>query len=429
MLSAGPNSDDTVHSPGKEEENMSTAVLSGREPINTRRPAGASESARKSSDLVLWFDTRGYTPGKDRSGLLTRALQWRYNGVICYPDQYRDVITSLPRRVLTVLDVARPEDIPSNTTAAEDAFGTVDVIASGNPDILAEARARDYRTCLRMHIADRAALERCIALAAVHDYVLVSFLDPTNIPLELLIATLQPTATRLVKEIARADDVDDAVVALGVMEVGSEGVSYTPASHDALSAFMERIEETECRSIPVDVATITRSEPLGMGMRSCIDTTTLMSPTEGLLVGSTSSGGILCCPEVFFLPYMELRPFRVNAGAVHSYVFNVDDRTDYMSELKAGHALMLVDKTGRTRKAYVGRVKTEVRPLRLIEAEFANGTRVNVILQDDWHVRVFSADGLPLNITHLKVGDRVLGYVTQPGRHVGIRVTEQILEK
>jgi 3-dehydroquinate synthase class II len=126
---------------------------------------------------------------------------------------------------------------------------------------------------------------------------------------------------------------------------------------------------------------------------------------------------------------MELRPFRVNAGAVHSYVFNFDDRTDYMSELRAGHSLMLVDITGRTRKASIGRVKTEVRPLRLIEVEFAGGSRVNVILQDDWHVRVFSADGLPLNITQLKAGDNVLAYATQPGRHVGIRVSEQILEK
>lgn len=403
-------------------------LVAGREPINARRPVRAPESTPKSNDLVLWFDTRGHVPGRDRSGLLTRALQWRYNGVICYPDQYREVLASLPRRVLTILDVARPDDIPP-AVDGDDVFDTVDVIASAHPDVLAEARARNYRTCLRMHIADRAALERSIALATLHDFVLVSFLDPTNIPLELLIATLQPTATRLVKEIARPDDVDDAVVALGVMEVGSDGVLYTPASHEALTAFKERIEQTECRSVPVEVATITRSEPLGLGMRSCIDTTTLFSPTEGLLVGSTSSGGLLCCPEVFFLPYMELRPFRVNAGAVHSYVFNVDDRTDYMSELKAGHSLMLVDKTGRTRKAYVGRVKTEVRPLRLIEAEFANGTRVNVILQDDWHVRVFSADGLPLNITHLKPGDKVLGFATEPGRHVGIRVSEQILEK
>ena len=157
--------------------------------------------------------------------------------------------------------------------------------------------------------------------------------------------------------------------------------------------------------------------------------TTLISPTEGLLVGSTSQGGILCCPEVFFLPYMELRPFRVNAGAVHSYVYNSGNRTDYMTELRAGSPVTLVDLHGRTRKATVGRVKTEVRPLRLIEVEFPGNKTVNVIMQDDWHVRVFSEQGGPLNITELKPGDKVLGLVSEMGRHVGISVDEQIVER
>jgi 3-amino-4-hydroxybenzoic acid synthase len=73
-------------------------------------------------------------------------------------------------------------------------------------------------------------------------------------------------------------------------------------------------------------------------------------------------------------------------------------------------------------------MKTEVRPLRLIEIEFANGERANVIMQDDWHVRVFSADAKPLNITELKAGDKVLGHVAKPGRHVGISVDEHIVE-
>ena len=49
-------------------------------------------------------------------------------------------------------------------------------------------------------------------------------------------------------------------------------------------------------------------------------------------------------------------------------------------------------------------------------------------MQDDWHVRVFSDDGKPLNITELKQGDKVLGHTTEPGRHVGIRVNEHIIE-
>jgi 3-dehydroquinate synthase II/3-amino-4-hydroxybenzoic acid synthase len=113
---------------------------------------------------------------------------------------------------------------------------------------------------------------------------------------------------------------------------------------------------------------------------------------------------------------------------VHSYVYNVGDRTDYMTELRAGSPVMVVGTDGKVRKACVGRMKTEVRPLRLIEVEFSGGERVNVLMQDDWHVRVFSEEGKPFNITELKPGSRVLGHVAKPGRHVGIRVDENIVE-
>jgi 3-amino-4-hydroxybenzoic acid synthase len=113
---------------------------------------------------------------------------------------------------------------------------------------------------------------------------------------------------------------------------------------------------------------------------------------------------------------------------VHSYVYNYNNRTDYMSELRAGASIMLVDHTGKTRRSSVGRMKTEVRPLRLIEVEFASGERVNSIMQDDWHVRIFSDEAKPLNITALRPGDKVLGHLAQPGRHVGIKVDEHIIE-
>jgi 3-dehydroquinate synthase II/3-amino-4-hydroxybenzoic acid synthase len=257
---------------------------------------------------------------------------------------------------------------------------------------------------------------------------MVSFQDPTNIPLELVIASLQPTDTVLIKEITNPDDVDDAVVTLGVMEVGADGVMYSPQSHDRLDSFLKRLDESTAPSVTIETATVVRTAPVGMGYRSCIDLATMFSPDEGMLVGSTSQGGILCCPEVFYLPYMELRPFRVNAGAVHSYVYNAQDKTNYMTELRAGSPVMVVGTNGKTRPACVGRMKTEVRPLRLIEAEFAGGERVNVLMQDDWHVRIFSAEGKPLNITELKPGDRILGHPARPGRHVGIKVEERILE-
>jgi 3-dehydroquinate synthase class II len=125
---------------------------------------------------------------------------------------------------------------------------------------------------------------------------------------------------------------------------------------------------------------------------------------------------------------MELRPFRINAASMHSYVFHASDRTSYISELRAGSQITAVNATGRTRQIYVGRVKTEIRPLILIEVTFDDGERVNIVMQDDWHVRIFSDQALPRHVTELQPGDRVLGYTTQPGRHVGVKVDEHIIE-
>ena len=102
--------------------------------------------------------------------------------------------------------------------------------------------------------------------------------------------------------------------------------------------------------------TVTEVVHLGMGVRGCIDTTDIMKQDEGMLVGSTSSGGIFVCSETHYLPYMNLRPFRVNAGAVHSYTWMPDDRVEYISDLKAGSKVICVNTKGETREVIVGQL-------------------------------------------------------------------------
>jgi len=409
---------------------MNLADRNGASSTQSRSSAALRKRTAANPELRLWWDSaEPRSPQQD--SILSRALHWRYDGVILYPDNYRQIagtISNRVKRILHVRDAADLEQVARMAAETEGAGGGVHIIASASIDILARARQLNYETCLRSQIDDEIALHQTIAAGRDHDYLLIRFKDPTNIPLELVIASLQTSKTVLVKEMSPKDDVEDAVVALGVMEVGPDGVMFTPKSHDELTRFMEKIENLTASPIQIQEGTIVRAIPLGLGTRSCIDTTTLFSETEGMLVGSTSSGGLLCCAEVFFLPYMELRPFRVNAGSVHSYVFNMNDKTDYMSELRAGSSLMVVDAHGKARRTFAGRIKTEVRPLRLIEAEFEGGRRVNAIMQDDWHVRIFSDRALPLNITELQPGQKVLGHVTESGRHVGIRVHEQIQE-
>lgn len=173
---------------------------------------------------------------------------------------------------------------------------------------------------------------------------------------------------------------------------------------------------------------ITEVKHAGMGARACIDTTGLMNTAEGMLVGSTSLGGVFVCSETHYLPYMNLRPFRVNAGAVHSYIWMPNDRAEYLTDLRAGSKVLCVNTKGEARELTVGRVKIEIRPLLLIRG-IAQKQEINVIVQDDWHIRLMGADGQPKNATELKAGDCLLAYLSKPGRHVGIQVEETIIER
>lgn len=405
-------------------------LMPKRERIKLERVSGDVNRVTDEGALVVWFDSRAMSSEAELRAMLPRLVTAAYTGVVFYPDNVEQLSPLVSSQAKLVLHVDSRAELDATLDKVAGLASRENlVISTSDPQLLEAVKAEGRATCMRAYVDDGESLHEAIRMGAGAAFLMIKFRDPTNIPLELVIASLQATRTVLIKELSSADDIDDAVVTLGVMEVGADGVMFSPTSHDVLDAFSSRIQSLESnKALNLQVGTVVRTQPIGIGYRSCIDLATIFAPTEGMIVGSTSQGGILCCPEVFFLPYMELRPFRVNAGAVHSYVYNVGDRTDYMTELRAGSSVMIVDSNGKTRKAPVGRMKTEMRPLRLIEVEFPGGERVNVIMQDDWHVRVFSADAKPLNITELKAGDKVLGHVAAPGRHVGIKVDEHIIE-
>ncbi|OGT56743.1 MAG: 3-dehydroquinate synthase [Gammaproteobacteria bacterium RIFCSPHIGHO2_12_FULL_63_22] len=379
---------------------------------------------------MLWYDSRALATldEQGRGAVVQRLGQGRYNGVVLYADNYQTLNEALSPRLQRVLQVDSLEDWAGIGTLIEanEPCRRVTVVSSGKAQVLAAAREAGYRTSWRTHVDNAGTLHAAFHRGMHYDFLMVSFKDSTNIPLELVIAELHKTNTVLLKEVHQ--DVDDAVIALGVLELGSDGVLASFVTMEQFDRFAKKMDAQASPKIEIQAGVIDRITHLGLGYRACIDTTHMFNPDEGILVGSTSTGGILCCPEVFHLPYMELRPFRINAASVHSYVFQGNDRTSYISELRAGSSLTTVNARGETRQVFVGRAKTEIRPLILIEATFPDNRKVNIIMQDDWHVRVFSDKSKPLNVTELKPGDRVLGFGTEPGRHVGVKVDEHIIE-
>ena len=301
-----------------------------------------------------------------------------------------------------------------------------DTVVSSDETVLQAAEETGLKSGYYIKIVDQQTMEAAWSRGIRHDYLVVELDDETNIPLELLIAQIEKhkAPTGLFKVV---HSLEEFSVVSGVLEKGTDGVVLNCDESDVIGKIGEVASENE--KVKLDEVEVLGIEYIGMGDRGCIDTTSLMTKDEGMIVGSTSAGGILVCSETHYLPYMELRPFRVNAGGVHSYVLSPDNSTRYISELKAGDKVLSINTKGDARVVAVGRNKIEKRPLLLIQGKIGD-VEINTILQDDWHVRVMGADGEPRNITQLRKGDRLLGCLMQSGgRHVGINVDETIIEK
>jgi len=251
-------------------------------------------------------------------------------------------------------------------------------------------------------------------------YVVVDADDWKVIPLENLVA-------RSDRIIARVASPEEAALALQVLERGVAGIllaTESPAAVKETGVIINRAQE-EVALVPFIVTAV---RPVGMGDRVCVDTCSLLSEGEGLLVGNTSSAFFLVHAETLENPYVAPRPFRVNAGAVHAYVLSPGGRTSYLSDLSAGDTVLVVRSDGTTREATVGRVKIEKRPLLLVEAE-SDGIPCSIILQNAETIRLIARDGSTVSVVEISPGDTVMGCVKEAGRHFGMAVRESIVEK
>lgn len=250
--------------------------------------------------------------------------------------------------------------------------------------------------------------------------VVVTTTDWTVIPLENLVAASD-------RIIARVTSVEEAELALNVLEKGVYGIlveTRDPGEVRAIAALLQGGEE----ALPLVTFTVSSVRAVGMGDRVCVDTCSLLADGEGLLVGNTSEAFLLVHAETLENPYVAPRPFRVNAGTVHAYALMPEKKTRYLSEFGVGDGVLVVDAHGQTRRAVVGRVKIERRPLLVVEAE-RDGTKVSLVLQNAETIRLVGENGAAISVVDLAPGTRVLGYATTGGRHFGMAVDETIIEK
>ncbi len=296
---------------------------------------------------------------------------------------------------------ARVKELGRMTTVAEDGD-----LVLGRDALVFEINSKDDER--RAAAAPRAAI------------LILRLKDWTIIPLENLLAQRE----RLMTEARTAEE---ARTLLGILEKGVDGVvinSRDPAGVRRIVGLIHGVSPT----VELLPAAVTRITPAGMGDRVCVDTCAAMTIGEGMLVGNTSSAFFLVHSESLENPYVAARPFRVNASAVHAYILRPGNQTSYLSDLRAGDEMLVVNARGRTRAAHIGRCKVETRPMLLIQAQ-AGGQEISIVLQNAETINLVRPDGQPVSVAQLKPGDQVLVHLESGGRHFGLPISETLTEK
>lgn len=239
-----------------------------------------------------------------------------------------------------------------------------------------------------------------------------------------------------------AGSASEAEIMLGLLDVGVDGVvlrSDDPGEIASFGALRSGLDNAkQARDVgKASFATVTEVRGVGTGDRVCVDCCCNMALDEMLLVGNASGGLFGVLSEAIENDYVESRPFRFNAGPVHAYCLCPSGRTQYLSELQSGDAVVVVRHGDggslEARTVVVGRCKVERRPLVLINATTDSGRTASLFLQNAETCRVATEgehDGTDgCSVVTLQPGDRVLVREDGNARHRGYAIEEFLVEK
>ncbi|MBD3195568.1 MAG: 3-dehydroquinate synthase II [Candidatus Lokiarchaeota archaeon] len=267
------------------------------------------------------------------------------------------------------------------------------------------------------------------------DFVIISAKDWKIIPFENLIAEMHTKDTELIAEV---ENIKEAELMLRTLEIGVDGVLIKPKNANDIIELKKLIKESF--SIKLKKAKIQSIKNIPESDRVCVDTTSLLHPGEGMLIGSTAMGFALVHAEVFETQFVASRPFRVNAGDVSAYILVPDEesedksnyRTRYLSELKGGDKVIVVNTEGSARTVSIGRVKIETRPMlrfELVTEKEGHQIPINCICQNAETIRLVNPKGEAVSVVDLKQGDEILVHIGPGATHFGTAIKETIIEK
>jgi len=314
-------------------------------------------------------------------------------------------------------------DVVLEGTQASTRIGKLEIVflADLSEKKISQIKNENRKTAVKINITGKEEENRAAKAAEMGvDYIIISTFDWRVIPLENLIAKAHGGKSKLIAEVATAQE---AKVVLEALELGTDGVLLKTLNLNELTKTVKLVKG-QIPKVALTIAKVLSIQTIGTGARVCVDTVDLMVPGEGMLVGCQSAGFFLVEAEVNENPYVQSRPFRVNAGPASHYTLTSIQNTRYLSELKAGDEVLIINREGKVRITNVGRSKIEFRPLILIEAQ-ADDTKIKTILQNAETIRLVTPKASK-PVTELNVNDEVLVHLAaKGGRHFGVSVPEE----
>ena len=300
-------------------------------------------------------------------------------------------------------------------------------------------------TCLRVSTQDE-------GFAALGSVQWILYDAVSMIAVENLIAAAALAGTKVAAVVQKSAHVPGTAFAL---ESGVDAVVLPLDADDAKEAAGKArsrrgdvVPVHKVRSSVLEVAVVDRVVSGVVADRVAIDLVQLLEPGEGALVGSASAALVLAHGETLPSPLVPPRPFRVNAGPVHSYVLLADGTTKYLSELRPCDVIAIVNTRQKAHRSIaVGRLKIESRPHLCIHfsrrhrgtssgtvfLQQAETVRVLVLeeaLEEDDDDAIKSVNWLPTSVTDLKVGDLIAAsFADGFGTHCGTSIAARVIER
>ena len=286
----------------------------------------------------------------------------------------------------------------------------------------------------RVDVSNSEGQSKARAMAGSVEWILLDLGEWKMIPIENIIAACDGGPTKVAARISSPEQVLGAAFAL---QIGVDALLVDEKTlQTALIAKSQRgevtvdaIDETDNEELELSLLEVIEVSEGGVGDRVCVDLTSLLEPGEGMIVGSSSKSMILVHGETVESEFVPTRPFRVNAGASNSYIMMADGSTSYLSELKMGDEVLVVNSKGESRTCVTGRVKIEKRPFILFRWKNENDNEAGVLLQQAETVRLISESRGLVSVTELVPGMKLLGWNGGAGRHVGQTISAEVDER